>query len=57
MAKAVVAQRADRFEFTETLDMSPFVSEPSPDGEEYVLHSVLVHSGASLCACFACSVA
>eukprot|EP00048_Salpingoeca_helianthica_P022479 m.18459 g.18459 ORF g.18459 m.18459 type:complete len:1051 (+) comp7370_c1_seq1:476-3628(+) len=37
----------DRFEFPEVLDMTRFVQQPSPDGDVYVLHSVLVHSGGS----------
>lgn len=35
----------DRFEFSDTLDMTKYVLEPNPDGEIFLLHSVLVHSG------------
>ena len=38
----------DRFEFSETLDLSEFL-QPHPEGQEqnakYILHAVLVHSG------------
>eukprot|EP01012_Entosiphon_sulcatum_P001360 TRINITY_DN10256_c0_g2_i1.p1 TRINITY_DN10256_c0_g2~~TRINITY_DN10256_c0_g2_i1.p1 ORF type:complete len:930 (-),score=183.14 TRINITY_DN10256_c0_g2_i1:135-2900(-) len=36
-----------RFEYSETLDVAPFLAQPEEDRTEYRLHSVLVHSGNS----------
>lgn len=37
----------DRMSFTDRLDLTPFMETPTPGGDTYILHSVLVHSGGS----------